>query len=263
MKILSFIFETTLTFSEPVTCHNFVLRCLPASTPSQTILDCQAIIAPHTAINHQVDGFGNRLQIGRIEAAHGEFSFVSNGMAVVDTTSAAASCEEAHPMYLNPSVFAAANTVMRNFAHEIAPDTADPWHVACALSDALHQQLSYEQGVTDVSTTAAQAFEQKRGVCQDFAHILIALLRARGIPARYVNGLIVGEGATHAWVEIHDGKRWRGIDPTHARPVDDYYIALSHGRDFADCPIDSGVFRGNAKQKQHVVVQVFDQATQQ
>lgn len=263
MKILSFMFETSLQFSEPVTDHDFVLRCLPAGTPRQTVLDCQAIISPRASVSHQIDGFGNRLQIGRIESAHDEFSFISSGMVVTVSDGADALHEAAHPMYANPSAYASANAQMRAFAEDAAGGMSDPWDTACALSSAIFSRFRYEKGVTDVTTTAAQAFELGRGVCQDYAHVLIAMLRARGLHARYVNGLIVGEGATHAWVEVHDGERWRGIDPTHDRPVGDSYIELSHGRDFLDCPIESGVFRGGARQSQRVDVQVFDQGTQQ
>lgn len=285
MKILSYTFETALRFSEPVREHSFVLRCLPKNTPNQTVMDSQVIIAPRTPVAHQVDGFGNRLQIGRIEALHDDFSFISTGLVVVDaadpetegerneangSTSTAKDAGEsgacgmlAHPMYLNPSTFAAADAAMKAFAQEASSGTNDPWGITQALSHAVHERLSYVKDVTDVTTTAAQAFALGSGVCQDFAHVLVALLRSLGIPARYVNGLIVGEGATHAWVEAHDGTRWRGIDPTHDRPIDDTYIVLSHGRDFADCAIESGVFRGGARQNQRVAVQVFDQATQQ
>lgn len=264
MKILSFTFETALRFSEPVRDHSFVLRCLPKNTPHQTVLDSQVIVAPRTPIAHQVDGFGNRLQIGRIEAPHDEFSFISTGLVVVDAAAeGAVTCETAHPLYANPSAFATADAAMAAFAREAAMGGEGPWSIAQLLSSAVHERLAYEKDVTNVSTTAAQAFALGSGVCQDFAHVLVALLRSLGIPTRYVSGLIVGEGVTHAWVEVHDGSLWRGIDPTHNRPVDDTYIVLSHGRDFADCPIESGVFRGGARQEQRVAVQVFDQATQQ
>ena len=72
---------------------------------------------------------------------------------------------------------------------------------------------------------------------------------------------MVGEGATHAWVEVHDGSRWRGVDPTNDCQVTDDYIVLSRGRDFADCPIEVGVFIGGARQKQTVRVTVTDDST--
>ncbi|WP_165046000.1 transglutaminase family protein [Adlercreutzia sp. ZJ138] len=261
MRILSFSFETTLQFSDPVSEHSFVLRCLPKSCASQTVLDSQIIITPHTTVAAQVDGFGNLLQVGRIAEPHSEFNFISSGMVVVDTENCSA--EPAHPMFLRDSSFAATSGAIRTFAADAlrVACNAPAWDKAMKLSHALHEHLSYKPGATDVSTTAAEAFELGCGVCQDYAHILIAACRTEGICARYVNGLIVGEGATHAWVEVHDGDHWRGIDPTHDCAVTDEYIALSRGRDFSDCAIESGVFRGGAQQSQNVIVHVVDQAS--
>lgn len=261
MKILTFTFETTLCFSEPVTDHDFVLRCLPKSTAVQTVLDSQIILTPRTTVASQVDGFGNVLQVGRIQEPHDEFTFISSGMVIVDAESSA--CEPVHPMFLRPSVYAGADARIHAFAEDVlrVSQNACPAEKARRLSDALHKRLAYEKGVTDVSTTAAEAFALGKGVCQDFAHVFIAACRSIGVPARYANGLIIGEGATHAWVEIHDGQRWRGVDPTHNRMVSDDYITLSTGRDFADCPIESGMFRGGARQKQVVSAVVADQAS--
>ena len=79
-----------------------------------------------------------------------------------------------------------------------------------------------------METTAAEVLERKEGVCQDFAHLMIALCRQRGIPARYVNGFLVGEGETHAWVEIFDGYNWLGFDPTHNCRISDGFISLQY-----------------------------------
>ncbi|MGM9675601.1 MAG: transglutaminase family protein [Bacteroidaceae bacterium] len=78
------------------------------------------------------------------------------------------------------------------------------------------------------------------GVCQDYAHLLVAACRASGIRARYVNGLTVGEGATHAWVEAYEDGQWIGLDPTAGRCIDYGYIKIAHGRDVGDCPSNRG-----------------------
>ena len=254
MRILTYSFETVLHMDSAVSEHDFVLRCQPMSTFAQTVLDAQTVITPQTTLSQQIDGFGNLLQIGRIESPHDVFSFVSTGMVVVDA--ADEHPELAHPIYKRPSAMTQPTAEMIAFARDVLRviPNARPQAKAQALSHALHEKMSYTPGTTDVETAAADAFSQMSGVCQDYAHILIALLRAEGIPARYVNGLIVGEGATHAWVEFHDGARWHGIDPTNDRAIDDTYIAISHGRDFTDCPIESGVFRGGARQEQLVSV---------
>ena len=252
MRILSYSFETILRMDEDVREHSFVLRCQPVSSRTQTVLDAQTIVAPTCALSAQTDGFGNLLQVGRIEREHREFSFYSTGSVMVDAESEGA--DDVHPMYRRGSRFATPDQGIADFAEYVlrVRRNAPAWDKARLLSHELHGAMTYERGRTDTHTSAAAAFAQRAGVCQDFSHILIALLRSQGLAARYVNGLVVGQGATHAWVEVHDGRRWRGIDPTNDRPVDDGYIKLAHGRDFADCPIESGVFRGDARQIQEV-----------
>ena len=94
---------------------------------------------------------------------------------------------------------------------------------------------------------------QLSGVCQDYAHILLSLLRIEKIPCRYVSGLAFETGETHAWVEVFDGGHWTGIDPTQNRLIGDHYIKLCHGRDYSDCPIERGIYIGNAQSVQTVL----------
>ena len=259
MRILTYQFETTLQFSEAVCDHSFVLRCMPKGDAAQTVMDAQIILTPHAGVAMQIDGFGNRLQVGRLSEPHDSFDFISSGMVVVDPATDVP--EPVYPMYLRHSRYADADEAIAAFAAQVIGDNAQAcsWDHALALADALHARLAYEKGATDVTTSATQAFALGKGVCQDFSHIYLALCRCAGLPARYVNGLMLGEGATHAWVEVHDGVRWRGVDPTNDRVVDDTYIALSRGRDFSDCPIESGVFTGGARQEQQVMVRVAEQ----
>ncbi len=259
MRILNYSFETKLNMSSPITDHDFVLRCQPMSTHVQTVLDAQTVITPECSLASQTDGFGNLIQVGRIERPHSGFSFVSSGLVIVDDADTHPA--PAHPIYLRPSRFCTPTPELTAFAAGVlrVRRNAPAMQKAACLATALHELMEYAPGSTTTATTAGEAFAQKSGVCQDFSHILIALLRGEGIPARYVNGLMFGEGATHAWVEMHDGLRWRGVDPTNDRVVDDSYIAIAHGRDFADCPIESGVFRGGARQDQNVRVVVQDQ----
>ena len=106
----------------------------------------------------------------------------------------------------------------------------------------------YQKGVTTTVTAAHEAWELGAGVCQDFAHILLAFLRAQNVICRYVAGLTTGEGASHAWVEVFDGETWIGVDPTHQRFCDDNYVKISQGPDFSFCALERGVFMGAADQ---------------
>ncbi len=133
---------------------------------------------------------------------------------------------------------------------------------AQALCSAVHERFDYVAGVTNISTTAAEAFDCETGVCQDYTHVMIALCRSVGIPARYVTGLMSGHGATHAWVEVYDGQYWRGLDPTNNVVVDDCYMMFATGRDFEDCPIECGIFRGTVEQTQEVSASLGDSTSQ-
>jgi transglutaminase-like putative cysteine protease len=122
---------------------------------------------------------------------------------------------------------------------------------AAALTHAVHTAMTYEWGVTDVATPAAAALAGGRGVCQDYAHIMLAACRSAGLPARYVSGHLPGEGGSHAWVEVMhpdpDGSgRWipEGWDPTHDQPVHEAYIVVATGRDYRDVAPMSGTFVG-------------------
>lgn len=305
MRMLSYVFETQLTFSEPVTDHSFVLRCLPKSTNTQKVMESQVFTHPRIPLAEQVDGFGNRIVVGYCPEAHESFNFYATGLAMVEPEDAGPT--PAHPMFLQVTRLTAPSEALRAAAEEeaaafgwsmgaravavpgapgaaraasgvgVAGAEADAnanesacagagagerpvWRLAQRLSSRVFNSFEYAPGSTDTTTTAAEAFASGRGVCQDYAHVLIALCRVLEIPARYVTGLMAGEGATHAWVEVHDGERWRGVDPTHNCVVDDRYMLFATGRDFEDCPIERGMFRGNAEQTQKVSASLGDDA---
>ena len=119
---------------------------------------------------------------------------------------------------------------------------------ALQLMHAVHQSFEYRPGVTGTRTTAEDAMTLGAGVCQDYSHVLIALLRLAGIPALYVAGLVHGTGATHAWVHAWVKNRWLALDPTHDCPAHEAYVALARGCDFQDAALERGVFLGGASQ---------------
>lgn len=130
--------------------------------------------------------------------------------------------------------------------------------------DYIYTNFSYIKGITNVETTIDEILTQKAGVCQDFAHIMLQILRSMKIPSRYVSGYICpnksglrGEGATHAWVEAWVPRfGWAGIDPTNNVWVTNTHVKLAIGRDFADCTPVKGTFKGPANQHLSVFVSV-------
>lgn len=126
---------------------------------------------------------------------------------------------------------------------------ADPGAAAAGICARAHAALTWEWGVTGIHTTAVDAIRGGRGVCQDFAHIMIAACRAFGIAARYVSGHLVGEGGSHAWVEVlsphPDHPGWCTVeawDPTHDRPASNGYVTVAVGRDYTDVAPLSGSY---------------------
>jgi transglutaminase-like putative cysteine protease len=124
---------------------------------------------------------------------------------------------------------------------------------AHALMAAIHGELVYDPGATDVQTRADEVLVLGRGVCQDFTHVMIAACRCIGIPARYVSGylydpkLVGDNAASHAWVDVWDEERgWLALDPTHDRDQTESYVRVAVGRDYADVPPTRGVYKGNA-----------------
>ncbi len=124
--------------------------------------------------------------------------------------------------------------------------------------------FTYIKGITTIETTVDEILEKQAGVCQDFAHVMLELLRMMGIPSRYVSGYICpnkngmrGEGATHAWVEAYiPGYGWAGIDPTNNVWAANHHVKLAVGRSFEDCTPIKGTFKGPAKQSLSVYVSV-------
>lgn len=135
---------------------------------------------------------------------------------------------------------------------------------ASQLNEYVYNNFSYIKGITNVTTTLDEIWKLKAGVCQDFAHFLLAMLRILGIPARYVSGYVCphdhnlrGEGATHAWVEAYiPFYGWLGFDPTNNCIVSDLHVRLAIGRNFSDVSPVRGSYKGTAKQTLEVGVSV-------
>lgn len=252
MKRLRFEFETKLEFSQPVTGHSFTLRCIPFSDGRQTISEALCEISPKAGqVWRSRDCFGNILVCGRMDEPHDEFSFRVSGEAHIIN-----SCEAVGggaPFYSFHTPLTAAGEKLMSFYEEHKPQGTDVLSRAMSLSESLYGVMSYQKGITATDTTAEQAMEAAGGVCQDYAHILLSLLRLEKIPCRYVSGLAFESGETHAWIEVYDGTRWTGLDPTHNRLIGDRYIKLCHGRDYSDCPIERGIYLGNAGSVQTVL----------
>jgi len=141
-----------------------------------------------------------------------------------------------------------------------------------ASSDLIHQRFRYVKGATHVNSSVADSLSLGAGVCQDFAHLMLGVVRRRGLPARYVSGYlvpepknhgaaspeeVVGGQASHAWVEVFlPGTGWMGFDPTLGKPAGLRHVRVAYGRDYGDVPPVRGVYKGHAGQRLSVDVRV-------
>jgi transglutaminase-like putative cysteine protease len=153
------------------------------------------------------------------------------------------------PSNLGVSALTAADSALNDLAVELRRESRDDREFAERCCSRVHELITYEYGATTTATTAAEALALGRGVCQDHAHVMIAVCRAAGVPARYVAGHLLGEGGTHAWVEVLvDGgdRRARAVafDPCNGRRAGLRHITVAVGRDYADVAPTSGYFTG-------------------
>jgi transglutaminase-like putative cysteine protease len=160
-----------------------------------------------------------------------------------------AATRQALDVYLLPSALTRPDTALRAVAAKFAYSGEKGADLASAVGGWVYRRMSYGFDRTGVHTTAGQALAAGHGVCQDYAHLMLALCRLLGIPARYVSGHLVGEGGTHAWVEVLQPVPGQAVeilawDPTHDRPADLRYLTVAVGRDYRDVAPISGTYCG-------------------
>lgn len=199
----------------------------------------------------EIDRFGNR--IVWMAAAWVErridFSITLHLERSIETQAPSMSVAEA-AAYLVPTELTAPGPALIEAAHRFRTLHGEPTEARAARINAwVFETMQYARGVTGVRTTATEALSLRAGVCQDFAHVMLAVCRLAGIPARYVSGHLLGEGGTHAWVEVlvpspdrSDVLIARAFDPTHGRRAGLSYITVATGRDYRDVAPTTGSF---------------------
>jgi transglutaminase-like putative cysteine protease len=201
---------------------------------------------------HRRDAAGNFVTRSRVPLVADRVEFVVEAVVErvgpdVDVLLPAAALTDAR--LLRPTRLTGADSAIREVAASLAG--RDRLATAERLCTYVHESISYAHGVTSVATTAAEALAGGRGVCQDTAHVMIALCRATGLPARYVSGHLLGEGGTHAWVEVivadPAGARALAFDPCHGRRAGSDYLTVATGRDYTDVAPTSGTYIGSAR----------------
>lgn len=269
MKKLSFLYRTEYTFDAPISNHSYTLKIYPREGTRQQIMQLVEMVSYGENHSYSTDMFGNKTLYGNIAEPHNHFSFEIHG--VIEVSNREADRDKTHlPLFAMPSAMTKPTPYLQQALDTLKQQAKkkscysmefhklEPIEKALYLSDCCHELLEYQSNVTDISTDATEALRLGKGVCQDYAHLLIAFLRMVGIPARYVVGFMMGEGFTHAWVEAFCDGMWTGLDPTNSRLIREDYIKLSHGRDYLDTVVCKGHFTGVVHQQQEIVVQVSE-----
>lgn len=260
MSFLNYEYKMVISYSTPVDKCYFTIKAIPTDDFRQRNISYEISMLPETGYSDSRDSFGNLQIIGSEKEPHSKFEFRIKGLVEtypVDVTGGIG--ENTVGMYKHPHGKCVPGKEITDFAGLISEQVKEcgTTKEKCLLiMQKLHEVMSYEAGCTEMETTAEEAFLNRKGVCQDYAHIYICLLRLFAIPARYVCGLIVGEGKSHAWVEAGCGENYIALDPTYNLPVTDEYIKLGVGRDATDCAINRGVMWGGGTQTQEIDVKV-------
>ncbi|MDQ6759658.1 MAG: transglutaminase family protein [Acidobacteriota bacterium] len=262
------------------------LRMQPRTEASQRCLTFQISVTPRTRLASYRDYLGNTVHHFDVPGRHRQLVIVADSLVEVKATGdppdgvgagAWANLDQViatgdYWEMLMPSHFAKPTPLLQNYASELglasrdAARRADPLELTREMNGALFSSISYVPKSTNVDSPLDDALRSRRGVCQDYAHIMIALLRNVGIPARYVSGYLFqrtgdntrsSEGATHAWVEaLLPELGWTGFDPTNNMMAGDRHVRTAVGRDYFDVPPSRGVFKGSVESELTVAVRV-------
>ena len=270
--ITKYTYETTVRDSANQ------IMLYPIKDAFQTVLHQTVSITGNPVVDAYLDSFGN--QVGTFTHARPHQELVIDSKLLVETF------PRIHPDDSTPQelqwleLSSLKNQLefidfLRQERFEVLPEVQNiieterckhctPFETAKHFNDYIYTQFEYKKGITTVETTIDEVWKLRSGVCQDFAHILLVMLRLMNIPARYVSGYVCpkqngmrGEGATHAWVEAYiPFYGWLGLDPTNNSLANEAHVRLAVGKNFSDCSPVKGTYRGTSNHTLDVHVSV-------
>jgi transglutaminase-like putative cysteine protease len=243
------------------TCHSFILRVLPS-----------------TRLSHYLDFYLNCVHFFEIPESHSSLSVETSSIVTTSadllpddaTTVPVTRLRECLAMescydFLQASKYVEITPSLWRLAIDATVGETDVWKTAVSVMQFIRREFKYESEATTVHTPIAEAIEKRKGVCQDFAHIMLGMCRSIKIPARYVSGYLYngpldqleGSQASHAWIEVYiPDFGWRALDPTNNQQADERYVKVAVGRDYADIVPIQGTYRGGGTKKMTVEVSV-------
>lgn len=283
------IHKTTYEYDDYVAyCHNLA-HMYPLTTPHQDCFRTHVTVLPKPVVSSfRRDYFGNQVFLFSVEDPHralevtvesrirthsglgfdisksSVWNWISENLQNSQLDQDLLAIE-----YLQPSPFISVRDHYKEFAEPFFPSGQPVFVGALQLTEFIFSQFKYDQKATTINTPIDQVMEQRKGVCQDFTHLMIASLRSLGIPARYVSGYLetlpppgspklLGSDATHAWVSVYcPDLGWMDFDPTNGKLITEEYIITAIGRDYSDVSPLKGILFGGGKHKLKVQVDVL------
>ncbi len=305
--LLHVVHETRYDYTPAVENAHHVVHLKPASNARQALISHHLLIDPAPAQQREVvDVYGNLSTFFSFQSAHDSLRVVAKSVVSTAPLTSLAPYGNANELPISPawervrehfryhsvaawdpaaeflfaSPYVPRDDAFAEFARSSFSAGRPLAEAAKALMQHIHKSMAYESLSTEVNTPALEALEQRKGVCQDFAHIMVACCRAMGLPARYVSGYLlthpapgqprlIGSDASHAWASVYcpaataSGEVdrvmpgcWLDFDPTNDRSPGEDYVTLATGRDFLDVSPMRGVIRGGARHALNVAVTV-------
>lgn len=270
--ILEVQHETRLDYSELVTEAVTEVRMEPQSDSQQSCRSFDLVVSPPTQLFRFLDGFGNHVHHFNLLAGHNQVRILA--AAIIEThprLQDPLSSQAPYPLdpqrtelnvldYLTYRGPVRSTPLLAPVLEVLEPQTGMRLgELVLEVAHYIHSHFEYARDVTLSTSPIDDVLEHGKGVCQDFTHLMIAILRAFGVPARYISGYLHRpdkESQSHAWCEVWlPDLGWVGIDPTNDMVVNDHFIKVATGRDFTDVPPNKGVYRGGAEESMSVRVE--------
>jgi transglutaminase-like putative cysteine protease len=277
MAVFKIVHITKYQYNWPIKESINEVRLFPHHFDNQDVLDYQLLITHDPDVEYYKDFYGNRVANFNNLESHEEMTIESRMTVRVNHSLKIPAIDQTTVENLNDKKNADITLLRLCYPETIQKQkeievilkelnvSGKPIiEIAQLCNQFIFNNFTYTKGITNIETTIDEILELKKGVCQDFAHVLLQLLRTIGIPSRYVSGYICpfesglrGEGATHAWVEIYTPTQgWLGLDPTNNIWTMDNHVKLAVGRNFYDCTPIKGTFKGLARQTLSVCVSI-------
>lgn len=269
------IHETGYAYKGPVTASYNEARLTPRSDSRQNVIINRVETAPATRSYRYVDYWGTLVTAFDLHAPHIELEVTSSSVVETDRPEAptavlgwsdvhSEAVADRYHEYLIPTAHTPASKKIDKVAARLAK-AGDPRQAVLGAVEWVRSQLNYVPGTTAVHYSGIDALNEGQGVCQDFAHLTLIVLRALGIPARYVSGYLhpkadaaIGEaveGESHAWIQAWTGSWWN-YDPTNDTTINEQYISVGTGRSYADVAPLKGIYLGQGSSDLDVVVEM-------